>query len=196
MSKTAEDAKRRHDLEQRHIAKPSQEIRVRMDNDRINDGCIRCCDLSRISLTQLYRSIKRQRLRVVVEAVVSDLRLAKADAFEQGARGSSTVEFTVNGGDATNWSYTITDAIDGLLVTRSSSGFSGSIAMAITDFEDSDSDTLPDVTFTADRGLDSGGDGSIQLTIDASTSATINRNLMGLLSVCSNDDLGYPICGS
>lgn len=152
--------------------------------------------LAALALPSYTESIKRQRLRVVVEAVVSDLRLAKADAFEQGARGSSTVEFTVNGGDATTWSYTVTDAIDGLLVTRSSSGFAGSVAMAITDFEDSDSDTLPDVTFTADRGLDSGGDGSIQLTIDASTSATINRNLMGLLSVCSNDDLGYPTCGS
>ena len=72
-----------------------------MDDDRIDDSGICCCDLGGISLPSYTESIKRQRLRVVVEAVVSDLRLAKADAFEQGARGSSTVEFTVTGGDAT-----------------------------------------------------------------------------------------------
>ena len=43
--------------------------------------------LAALALPSYTESIKRQRLRVVVEAVVSDLRLAKADAFEQGARG-------------------------------------------------------------------------------------------------------------
>ena len=43
--------------------------------------------LAALALPSYTESIKRQRLRVVVEAVVSDLTLAKADAFEQGARG-------------------------------------------------------------------------------------------------------------
>ena len=60
---------------------------------------------------------------------------------------------------------------------------------------DADGDGNTDILFTSERGLDSDGNGSISLTIGA-TSATVSRNLLGLISVCSNANLGYSSCGS
>ena len=53
-----------------------------------------------VALPSFSGTIERQRLRFAVETIVSDLRLAQTNAIAQGARGSSVVEFTVNGGDA------------------------------------------------------------------------------------------------
>jgi hypothetical protein len=105
------------------------------------------------------------------------------------------VEFTVNGGDASIWSYSVNNTLLGALVSRSSTDFAGGLSLAVTNFGDSDGDGNLDVTFTADRGLDADGDGSVQITL-GSTSATVSRNLLGLISVCSNASLGYASCGN
>ena len=96
--------------------------------------------LAAIALPSFSSSIERQRLRLVVETVVSDFRQARSTAEAQGARGSSTIEFSVNGGDATIWSYTVSNTMSGTLVSRSSSEFTGSPAIVVSNFGDSDSD--------------------------------------------------------
>ena len=148
-----------------------------------------------VALPSFSGTIERQRLRFAVETIVSDLRLAQTNAIAQGARGSSVVEFTVNGGDASIWSYSVNNTLLGALVNRSSTDFAGGLSLAVTNFGDSDGDGNLDVTFTADRGLDADGDGSVQITL-GSTSATVSRNLLGLISVCSNASLGYASCGN
>ena len=55
--------------------------------------------LAAIALPSFSSTIERQRLRLVIETVVSDFRQARSTAEAQGARGSSTIEFSVNGGD-------------------------------------------------------------------------------------------------
>lgn len=60
--------------------------------------------LAAIALPSFSSTIERQRLRLVIETVVSDFRQARSTAEAQGARGSSTIEFSVNGGDAAIWS--------------------------------------------------------------------------------------------
>ena len=82
--------------------------------------------LAAIALPSFSSTIERQRLRLVIETVVSDFRQARSTAEAQGARGSSTIEFSVNEGDATIWSYTVSNAISGTLVSRASSEFAGS----------------------------------------------------------------------
>lgn len=151
--------------------------------------------LAAIALPSFSSSIERQRLRLVVETVVSDFRQARSTAEAQGARGSSTIEFSVNGGDATIWSYTVSNTMSGTLVSRSSSEFTGSPAIVVSNFGDNDSDGDLDVIFTAARGLDPTGDGAVQLTVGGNA-ATISRNLLGLVSVCSSSGLGYSSCGS
>lgn len=151
--------------------------------------------LAAIALPSFSGTIERQRLRFAVETVVLDLRLARTTAVAQGARGASVVEFSVNGSDTSVWSYTVTNSLVGTLASRSSTDFSSGLSMVVTNFGDLDGDGDLDVTFTADRGLDVDGDGSVQLTL-GSTSATVSRNLLGLISVCSSSSLGYSSCGS
>ena len=151
--------------------------------------------LAAIALPSFSSTIERQRLRLVIETVVSDFRQARSTAEAQGARGSSTIEFSVNGGDAAIWSYTVSNAMSGTLVSRASSEFTGSPSIVVTNFGDNDSDGDLDVIFTADRGLDPAGDGEVKLTVGGN-SATISRNLLGLISVCSNSGFGYSSCGS
>jgi len=96
--------------------------------------------LAAIALPSFSSTIERQRLRLVIETVVSDFRQARSTAEAQGARGSSTIEFSVNGGDATIWSYTVSNAISGTLVSRASSEFAGSPSIVVSNFDDNDSD--------------------------------------------------------
>ena len=151
--------------------------------------------LAAIALPIFSASLERQRLRNAVELLVSDMRLARTSAESQGARGSSVVELTVDSGDSSVWSYTVTNDLNGTLLSRSSSDLTGEIAMQVSDFGDSDGDGKTDIVFTSVRGLDSDADGEISLMI-GSTSAVVSRNLLGLISVCSNSSLGYASCGS
>ena len=81
--------------------------------------------LAAIALPSFSSTIERQRLRLVIETVVSDFRQARSTAEAQGARGSSTIEFSVNGGDATIWSYTVSNAMSGTLVSEGAPGDEG-----------------------------------------------------------------------
>ena len=151
--------------------------------------------LASVALPSFSGTLERQRVRSTVETFVSDLRLARSTAEAQGARGSSVFELTVDSGDPSVWSYTVINDLNGSLVSRVSSDFSGDVEVAVADFGDADGDGNTDILFTSERGLDSDGNGSISLTIGGS-SATVSRNLLGLISVCSNANLGYSSCGS
>ena len=151
--------------------------------------------LAAVALPSFSGTLERQRVRNTVETFVSDLTFARTIAEAQGARGSSVFELTIDSGDPSVWSYTVTSELNGSLVSRLSSDFTGDVEVAVADFGDADGDGNTDILFTSDRGLNSAGDGSISLTIGG-TSATVSRNLLGLISVCSNANLGYGSCGN
>lgn len=151
--------------------------------------------LAAIAFPSFTATLQRQQLRNAIETLVSDMRLARTRAESHGAAGASSIEFTVASGDAKTWSYIGVNSVSGTLVTRSNTDFSYDIEMVVSGFGDVDSDGKTDVAFTTLRGFDSDGDGSVQLSVGG-YSATVTRNLLGMISVCSDSTLGYSSCGS
>lgn len=151
--------------------------------------------LAAMAFPSFTATLQRQQLRSAVETLVSDIRLARTRAESHGAAGASLIEFEVASGDAKTWSYTGVNSVSGTLLSRSDSDFSYDIEMVVSDFGDADADGNPDMTFTTIRGFDSDGAGAVQLSV-GSFSATVSRNLLGMVSVCSDGALGYSSCGS
>lgn len=137
---------------------------------------------------------ERQRLETVAETLVSDFRVARAEAISRGPEDSLTVEFD---SDSSGWRYTVTDAGGNVYLQRASGDFYGSsivMTLANTAFGDADLDGRRDFTLDALRGLALDGAGTITLTSPSGYEISVVRNLLGKIDLCSDNLSGYPAC--
>ena len=137
--------------------------------------------------------IDQQQLKGATETLASDLRRARSAAIAGGASGDVVMEFDVS--DASDWTYTLANGND-IVVTRNSADFSNVISMTTSTgaFSDADADGHPDIRFSSVRAITHGGTGILTLT-SGTASVELARNVMGMVSICSNgDSLGYPAC--
>jgi type IV fimbrial biogenesis protein FimT len=144
-----------------------------------------------IAAPSFQELIKRQRLRAVVETLLSDMRAARSEALALGLAGSVSVSFTYSSSGQI-WSYSITNAGTMPTVTRSQSDYSGGVTATVTGWgatSSAASFSIPPV-----RSLNDSGVGAITFALE-SLSVKIERNLLGGVFVCSaNGDLGYRTC--
>lgn len=137
--------------------------------------------------------VNQQQLKGATETLASDLRRARSAAIAGGASSDVVMEFDVS--DASDWTYTLANGSD-LIVTRNSADFSNVISVTTSTgaFSDADADGNPDIRFSSVRAITHGGAGILTLT-SGTASVELNRNVMGMVSICSNgDSLGYPAC--
>lgn len=144
-----------------------------------------------IALPAMQSLIARQRLKSVVETLLSDLRAARTEALVVGMSGAVTVTMNYASAGQT-WSYTIASSGTAATVQRSQDDYAGGITAAVTGWGATSS--LASFTLTPVRRLDSAGVGSVTFAY-GSLSATVERNLLGSVFVCSaNSELGYSQC--
>lgn len=151
--------------------------------------------LAAIALPAFTSSIQQNRLRLVVDTIVGDFREASSIARSAGPGETIRLEIA---GTGSNWSYTVNSSTTGVLIARDASGFSGDIQLEVTssDFADADGDGNRDVAFNYLKRIDSEGAGTLALSL-GNVSVDISRNLVGLVSLCSDDTvLGLPTCGN
>lgn len=151
--------------------------------------------LAALALPSFNSTIQQGRMRLVVDTVISDLREASMMALSAGPGEAITLEVSNPG---TSWSYTVSHSSAGAVVTRSASDFSGDVALSVTseDFDDSDNDGLRDVQFNYLKSIDDAGSGTFVIT-SGDLSVQVSRNLIGLVSVCSQTSFaGFSSCGS
>ena len=148
-----------------------------------------------IGIPAFSNVIVHEQLKGATETLASDLRRARSAAIAGGASSDVVMEFDVSDADANDWTYTLANGSD-IIVTRSNADFSNVISMTTSTgaFSDADADGNPDIRFSSVRAIAHGGTGILTFTSGA-TSIELNRNVMGMVSICSNgDSLGYPAC--
>ena len=147
-----------------------------------------------IAAPSFQELIKRQRLKAVVETLLSDMRAARSEALALGLAGSVSVSFAYSSSGQI-WSYSITNAgTTGTMptVTRSQSDYSGGVTATVTGWGATSS--AASFSITPVRSLNDSGVGAITFALE-SLSVKIERNLLGGVFVCSaNGDLGYSTC--
>ena len=151
--------------------------------------------LMAIALPSFNGLIQQNRMRLVVDTVVGDLRQSASLAQAAGAGQSVVLEISNPGA---SWAYTLTHSSSGSVLTRQASDFSGAISLSVTgsDFSDADGDGNRDVTFNQLKRIDSAGSGRLVITL-SDISVEVARNLVGMVSVCSdNSGMGYSSCGN
>ena len=151
--------------------------------------------LMAIALPSFNGLIQQNRMRLVVDTVVGDLRQSASLAQAAGAGQSVVLEISNPGA---SWAYTLTHSSSGSVLTRQASDFSGAISLSVTssDFSDADGDGNRDVTFNQLKRIDSAGSGTLVITL-SDISVEVARNLVGMVSVCSdNSGMGYSSCGN
>ena len=151
--------------------------------------------LMAIALPSFNGLIQQNRMRLVVDTVVGDLRQSASLAQAAGAGQSVVLEISNPGA---SWAYTMTHSSTGSVLTRQASDFSGAISLSVTgsDFSDADGDGNRDVTFNQLKRIDSAGSGTLVITL-SDISVEVARNLVGMVSVCSdNSGMGYSSCGN
>ena len=151
--------------------------------------------LMAIALPSFNGLIQQNRMRLVVDTVVGDLRQSESLAQAAGAGQSVVLEISNPGA---SWAYTLTHSSSGSVLTRQASDFSGAISLSVTgsDFSDADGDGNRDVTFNQLKRIDSAGSGTLVITL-SDISVEVARNLVGMVSVCSdNSGMGYSSCGN
>ncbi|MDG1065291.1 MAG: prepilin-type N-terminal cleavage/methylation domain-containing protein [Luminiphilus sp.] len=135
--------------------------------------------------------IKRQRLKAVVETLLSDMRTARSEALALGLAESVSVSFAYSSSGQT-WSYSIANTGTLPTVTRSHSDYAGGVTAAVTGWGASSS--AASFSITPVRSLNVSGVGTITFALE-SLSVKVERNLLGGVFVCSaNGDLGYSTC--
>ena len=151
--------------------------------------------LMAIALPSFNGLIQQNRMRLVVDTVVGDLRQSASLAQAAGAGQSVVLEISNPGA---SWAYTLTHSSSGSVLTRQASDFSGAISLSVTssDFSDADGDGNRDVTFNQLKRIDSAGSGTLVLTL-SDISVEVARHLVGMVSVCSDTSgMGYSSCGN
>ena len=151
--------------------------------------------LMAIALPSFNGLIQQNRMRLVVDTVVGDLRQSESLAQAAGAGQSVVLEISNPGA---SWAYTLTHSSSGSVLTRQASDFSGAISLSVTgsDFSDADEDGNRIVTFNQLKRIDSAGAGTMVITLN-DISVEVARNLVGMVSVCSdNSGMGYSSCGN
>ena len=151
--------------------------------------------LMAIALPSFNGLIQQNRMRLVVDTVVGDLRQSESLAQAAGAGQSVVLEISNPGA---SWAYTVTHSSSGSVLTRQASDFSGAISLSVTgsDFSDADEDGNRIVTFNQLKRIDSAGAGTMVITLN-DISVEVTRNLVGMVSVCSdNSGMGYSSCGN
>ena len=151
--------------------------------------------LMAIALPSFNGLIQQNRMRLVVDTVVGDLRQSASLAQAAGAGQSVVLEISNPGA---SWAYTLTHSSSSSVLTRQASDFSGAISLSVTgsDFSDADGDGNRDVTFNQLKRIDSAGSGTLVITL-SDISVEVARNLVGMVSVCSdNSGMGYSSCGN
>ena len=147
--------------------------------------------ITSIALPAMRSLIDRQRLKSVVETLQSDLRAARTEALVVGVSGSVTVTLNYASSGQT-WSYSIASSGSAPTFERSQDDYAGDITATVTGWGATSSSAS--FTLTPVRRLDSTGVGTITFT-NGALSATVERNLLGSVFVCSaNSDLGYGQC--
>lgn len=126
-------------------------------------------------------SIAQARLKLVVETLRSDLLDAQRLVLAQGAAGSATASFV----DGASWSYNFTGSKS---LARDYSQFAGSVTM--TSNFTGDTFTITQKTQNHQSAATVGS-----ITVGNSVaSITVSQSSAGIISVCSNDGIGYPGC--
>ena len=126
-------------------------------------------------------AIAQARLKLVVETLRSDLIDAQRSVLAHGAAGTATVTFV----EGSSWSYTISGS---KTLLRDHSQFSGSVTMTSSFAGD---------TFTITQKTQNHQEpapASNILISNANASVTISQSAVGMITVCSNDSMGYPSC--
>ena len=126
-------------------------------------------------------SIAQARLKLVVETLRSDLIDAQRSVLAHGAAGTATTTFV----DGSSWSYTITGSKS---LSRDHSQFSGSVTMT-SSFA---SDTFT-ITQRTQNHQDAATVGNIVVN-NTDSSVTVSQSAVGVITLCSNDGMGYPAC--
>jgi len=126
-------------------------------------------------------SIAQARLKLVVETLRIDLIDTQRSVLAHGAAGAATVTFV----DGLSWSYSISGSKS---LSRDHSQFSGSVTM--TSGFTSDSFTVTQKTQNHQQAATVG---SVVIN-NTDASVTISQSAAGIITVCSNDGMGYPSC--
>lgn len=137
--------------------------------------------LAAIAVPSFTSSISQARLKLVVETLRSDLVDAQRSVLAHGAAGTATVTFV----DGSSWSYTISGSKS---LSRDHSEFSGSVTMT-SGFT---SDTFT-ITQKTQKHQEAAAVGSI-IVNNTDASVTISQSAVGIITVCSDDSMGYPSC--
>ncbi|MDB2378813.1 prepilin-type N-terminal cleavage/methylation domain-containing protein [Luminiphilus sp.] len=137
--------------------------------------------IASVAVPSFTSSIAQARLKLVVETLKSDLIDAQRSVLAHGAAGSATTTFV----DGSSWSYTITGSKS---LSRDHSQFSGSVTMT-SSFA---SDTFT-ITQKTQNHQEAATVGSIVIN-NSDASVTISQSAAGMITVCSNDSMGYPSC--
>ena len=85
--------------------------------------------LMAIALPSFNGLIQQNRMRLVVDTVVGDLRQSASLAQAAGAGQSVVLEISNPGA---SWAYTLTHSSSGSVLTRQASDFSGAISLSVT----------------------------------------------------------------
>ncbi len=140
--------------------------------------------LAALAAPAFNSTLDKQRITGAVEAIATDLRLARAESIKR----NRIVKVTFSTGS--NWSYTVHADPDGsneLLKTVNGSDFFGTTLDSAAFGGDDDVFTL----FNPTRG-DNLMDGATTLTSEY-FSATVTVSLLGRIRICGTIDR-YPLC--
>jgi prepilin-type N-terminal cleavage/methylation domain-containing protein len=125
--------------------------------------------------------IAQARLKLVIETLRSDLLDAQRRTLAHGAAGEATVAFVYG----STWSYVISGSKS---LSRDHSQFAGSVTLTSSFTND---------TFTITQKMQHHQQastlGNIQVS-NSDASATVSQSASGVISVCSNDSMGYAAC--
>ena len=108
--------------------------------------------------------IKRQRLKSVVETLLSDMRTARSEALALGLSGSVSVSFAYSSSGQV-WSYSITNTGSIPTVTRSHSDYSGGVTATVTGWGATSS--TASFSITPVRSLNVSGVGTITFALES-----------------------------
>jgi prepilin-type N-terminal cleavage/methylation domain-containing protein len=95
--------------------------------------------LASLAPPSFNRTIQQERMRLIVDTVISDLREASTLALSAGPGERITLEVANPGA---SWTYTVSHSSEGALVTRSEFDFSGDIALSVTSADHGSSQTV------------------------------------------------------
>jgi prepilin-type N-terminal cleavage/methylation domain-containing protein len=126
-------------------------------------------------------SIAQARLKVLVETLRSDLIDAQRSVLAQGAAGTATTTFV----DGSSWSYTVTGSKS---LSRDHSQFSGSLTVTASFANDTFT-----ITQRTQNHQDAATEGNIVVS-NADSSVTLSQSAVGAITLCSNNNMGYPAC--